>query len=478
MIAAAATFIWWNTPSQPFVNNLALNLMVVCSVSTVLFNGNPLMRYDGYYMLADMLEIPNLRDRANKYLQNLAMEYCLGIEVPPEQYMELGRRVLFVTFAVVSYIYRWVVTFMILKFMATFLKPYKLEVISELLAVGALGSMIGWPLYRLIKNVKKRGRLPDMKPIRVTLSACLVAMVILVVLFVPLPVSRIRQSGYIEPTEITRVSVEVPGLLKELLVSEGQFVKKGKELARFVSLELETKRDEALAQMRIKEELVRYYDEQIAKEQDPAQAGRLREQRGKTFSEWKSAIASNDHVAKEMKLLVLRAPRDGVVIGLPQIDEIGKRWDREQNTLFCSIGDKTKLRMIVPLSAADYNLLRDNLNKERPNHPLTATIRVQGHDSKTWQGRIGVLPKSDAKTVPIQLSTKAGGPLAVKPGSNPNELVPQNQVFLVPIDLIDPDDSIALNSYAQVKIHCEYHSCAWYIHRTIASTFDLGLMMP
>ena len=95
MIAATATFVWWNTSSQPFVNNLALNLMVVCSVSTVLFNGNPLMRYDGYYVLADWLEIPNLRDWANKYLQNLAMEHCLGIEVPPEQYMELTRRIPF-----------------------------------------------------------------------------------------------------------------------------------------------------------------------------------------------------------------------------------------------------------------------------------------------------------------------------------------------------------------------------------------------
>src|SRR5207237_5365510 len=52
IIAAMATFVWWNTPSQPFINNMALSLMVVCSVSTVVFNANPLMRYDGYYVLA------------------------------------------------------------------------------------------------------------------------------------------------------------------------------------------------------------------------------------------------------------------------------------------------------------------------------------------------------------------------------------------------------------------------------------------
>src|SRR5262249_42933487 len=109
MIAAAATFIWWNTPSYPFVNYMCLSLMVVCSVSTVLFNGNPLMRYDGYYILADWLEIPNLRDRCNRYLQRLVMEHCLGIEVQPEPYMSLWRRILFVFYAVVSYIYRWVV---------------------------------------------------------------------------------------------------------------------------------------------------------------------------------------------------------------------------------------------------------------------------------------------------------------------------------------------------------------------------------
>src|SRR5206468_6255609 len=117
VIAAIATFIWWNTPANPFVNNLALSLMVVCSVSTVVFNANPLMRYDGYYVLADWIEIPNLRERSNRYLQHLAMEYGLGIEVPPQPYMTRGRQVLFVTYAVVSYVYRWVVTFSVLVFM-------------------------------------------------------------------------------------------------------------------------------------------------------------------------------------------------------------------------------------------------------------------------------------------------------------------------------------------------------------------------
>src|SRR3954454_6572226 len=106
IIAALATFVWWNTPTQPFVHNLSLSLMVVCSVSTVVFNANPLMRYDGYYVLADWIEIPNLREKSNRYLTNLVLDKWLGVEVQPEGYMERWRRFLFILFAVVSYVYR------------------------------------------------------------------------------------------------------------------------------------------------------------------------------------------------------------------------------------------------------------------------------------------------------------------------------------------------------------------------------------
>src|SRR3954451_24124582 len=174
LIASISTFVWWYTPTQPFINNLALSLMVVCSVSTFVFNANPLMRYDGYYVLPDCLEIPNLREKANRYLQNLVLDKCLGIEVPPEEYMETWRKVLFLVYAIVSYVYRWVVTFSILYFFYSFLRPYKLEVISNALALAAVASMTIWPVYRLGRNIHRRGRLPDMKRGRVMISTAVV----------------------------------------------------------------------------------------------------------------------------------------------------------------------------------------------------------------------------------------------------------------------------------------------------------------
>ena len=63
-IAAVATFVWWYTPAARNFANVGLAVMVLCSVSTVMFNANPLMRFDGYYILADWMEIPNLREKS------------------------------------------------------------------------------------------------------------------------------------------------------------------------------------------------------------------------------------------------------------------------------------------------------------------------------------------------------------------------------------------------------------------------------
>src|SRR5437763_177917 len=201
VIAAGATFVWWYTPAYPIANNIALCVMVLCSVSTVVFNANPLMRFDGYYILADWLEIPNLREKANRYLNNLFLEKCLGVEVPPEAYMAPGRKTLFVVYAIGSWVYRWVVTFSILWMLSNFLGP-KLKILSQMLAVMSLGSLFIWPAYKVIKNIRQRGRLPDMKAARVYITLTVFVALILGIFFLPLPFSRVHETGLVpaDPT--------------------------------------------------------------------------------------------------------------------------------------------------------------------------------------------------------------------------------------------------------------------------------------
>ena len=246
IIASIATYVWWYSPAWPFINNVAMCLMVLCSVSTFVFNANPLMRFDGYYIMADWLEVPNLRERSNRFLSNTFQEHALGIEVQPEAYMAPSRKFLFMAYAIASFIYRWVVTVSILFFLAKWLKPYKLETLSMLLAMGALASMVFWPAFRMVKSIRQRGRLPDMKRNRVIVSSLILAVILGVFFFVPLPVSRVREVGMIQVSEGYRESVHVAetGILTEVLVHDGEEVESGRELAKFRNPQFEFERQQ------------------------------------------------------------------------------------------------------------------------------------------------------------------------------------------------------------------------------------------
>jgi putative peptide zinc metalloprotease protein len=480
IIASIATFVWWNTPSQPFINNLSLSLMIVCSVSTVVFNANPLMRYDGYYVLADWLEIPNLRDRSNRYLQNLVLDKCLGIEVQPEPYMALWRRVLFVSYAIVSYIYRWVVTFAILYFISNFLKPYRLVVISQMMALFAAGSMAGWPLFNLGKYLYKRGRIPDMKQLRVL--ACLGVLGLIVVGFfvVPLPVSRVRQMAVIEvqPTHIKHVTVPWPAVLEELYVHDGQYVPEGYELARLSSRDLFTQESEARAQATLYKELISLLRGQ---RDGPSDAGKGGIALSLASALWEQRKYENLEGFYKLlqKSLVLKAPRAGVVMNCPRVNDIGKLWDKAEGVPFCDIADPDQLRAVIPVTPVEYSLIKEDLAAlTAEGKELDITIRVQGRDAHTWKGVLTKtsLPEQEATNVPVALTTKGGGPLAIKPNMPPGQYVPQSQVYLITTDFVDPDNAIYPGTLGQVKIHCRWRSCAWWTWRTICEIFDLRLL--
>ena len=107
---AALAMITWTLVEPGVVQAVAFNVMLICGISTVLFNGNPLLRFDGYYVLADLVEIPNLAMRANRYLAYLAQRYLFLIPDLVSPVTARGERFWFVTYAVGSFCYRMGVT--------------------------------------------------------------------------------------------------------------------------------------------------------------------------------------------------------------------------------------------------------------------------------------------------------------------------------------------------------------------------------
>ena len=483
IIASIATFVWWYTPHWPFVNNVAMCLMVLCSVSTFVFNANPLMRFDGYYIMADWLEVPNLRERSNRFLSNLFQEKALGIEVQPEAYMAPNRKVLFVTYAIASFLYRWFVTISILFFLVSWLKPYKLESLSMLLALGALASMTFWPAFRMVKNIRQRGRLPDMKRKRVMVTMGVLAALVAAFFFLPLPVSRVRETGLVQVSEGNREAVHVAdtGILTEVVVHDGQYVERGMDLARFRSPQLEFERQQYEKQRDAAAQLINAIQKRLHESRgDPAARARLeyelREAEASLRLNTDQLRVKQEQIARAE---VVKAPRAGMVMGAPKPDDLLRMWDKADGLPVCTIGDPGKLRILVPVGPVDYREMRINLERKQAENPsdpyLEVDILPANRSDRQFKGRVYRLPDTDEKNVPIQLTHRGGGSLATKPGGDPNIHQPLVQTYLVPVEVEDPDRTLTPGTLATVKIYLKWKSLAWWTWRSITSALDVGL---
>ena len=212
-LASLATFVWWNT-EEGLLKSLMMATMFICSVNTIMFNANPLLRYDGYYVMADWLEIPNLRIKSTQFFTYLFQEKVLGLEIPVQSYMPRSRRSLFVTYAIASYLYRWVVTFSILFFLYKFLQPYKLGSISAIMAVGSMVPLVGMPVYQMIKFVRTPGRMRKVKKVRAASFAAVAVVTVAGILLIPTPL-RVQGTLVLKATKPQEVYAEVPGRLVE-----------------------------------------------------------------------------------------------------------------------------------------------------------------------------------------------------------------------------------------------------------------------
>ncbi len=237
VLASICTFIWWFTEPGP-LNYICLNVMFISSVSTVMFNANPLLRYDGYYIFSDVLEIPNLRQKASTILNRKLGAWCLGLEEPEDPFLPKRNQGLFALYTVASAIYRWVVTLSILYFLNKVFEPYGLKILGQLIALGAVYGLVVQPLVNLYKFFKIPGRLGKVVRWRMYTTIGLIVALVAGVLFIPLP-SHVYCSLEVQARNAAPVYVEQPGILEKVYVEPGDKVEQGQPLAELSDLSLD-----------------------------------------------------------------------------------------------------------------------------------------------------------------------------------------------------------------------------------------------
>jgi putative peptide zinc metalloprotease protein len=477
VLASICTFIWWFTEPGP-LNYTALNVMFISSVSTVLFNANPLLRYDGYYILSDILEIPNLRQKASTILNRKLGKWCLGLEEQEDPFLPKRKQWLFATYTVASAIYRWIVVLSILYFLNKVFEPYRLKIIGQIIALGALYGLLLQPLVKVYKFFKVPGRLGKVKRLRMYATIAILVAVAAAVWFIPLP-SRVFAPLEVQARQAASVYAEVDGILDKVLVEPGDQVTKGQVLAELrdanndLAITDLTGRAEVLRAELAGLERLRFADPRASEQIETVEKN----------------LASIEEQLEKAKLdrekLRLVAPRDGTVLPPPLVEDrpdAGNKLDtwsgspfQKENlgtllvtgTKFCQIGDPNCLEARLVIDQGDVEFVVPGQKVE---------IMLAQSAEYVYVSHIEQVSTEDLKVAPTHLSSLHGGPLPTQMSASgvPRPLSPVFEA-VVPLPQEDRYGLMRLGLVGRAKISTAPRTLFDRVSRYIARTFNFEL---
>lgn len=223
MLAALALGIWLNV--QPgLVRDLAFVTMFIASVSTVLFNGNPLLTFDAYYVLCDALDLPNLASRSRNYWSGIMQRLGLGNDSMAPAELAKGEGKWLLLYAPLSAAYRIFISGVIVLWLGSL--SMALGVAAALFVFVTLLLKPGLAVARQMLAAAPTGA----RRWRARAALTTAAVGLLALLFViPLPFTTSAQ-GVISLPEHARVRPETDGFVSKVVARDGERVETGQLL--------------------------------------------------------------------------------------------------------------------------------------------------------------------------------------------------------------------------------------------------------
>ncbi len=387
-VAALALFIW--LAAQPgAVRTLAYNAVLISGISTVFFNANPLIRFDGYYMLADLLEIPNLRARSTAYLGYLCERYLFGRKEAEPPQATAGERAWFVAYGLAAAAYRVFIAVVILLFIA-----------GQFLGIGLLVAALGaltWAVIPLAKAAAFLFANPRIRKVRaraLAVSALIVAVVAWVLAFVPVPL-RTRAEGIVWIPDEAFVRPATEGFVERVVARPGDRVRRGDVLIVCTDPVLSAKVRELEA--RLREVEARYREQAIGK--DRVKAALIEEERrfvAETLADERRRLAD----------LVIRSGTDGTFVA-PLAADMPGRFVKKGEVL-AHVVDLATITVRTVVSQEDIDRIRHGTRQvhvrlaERLAEPFPVVLRR-------------VVPGATERLPSPALGSQGGGQIAVDP---------------------------------------------------------------
>ncbi len=474
ILASIATFLWWFSEDGMF-RFLCLSVMFICSVSTVVFNGNPLLRFDGYYITMDTLEIPNLRQKSSEILKRWFQKNCLGLELQDNPFLPTRNKALFGIFTIASFIYRWVVAFGIIMFLNQVLKPYGLQSLGRAFAVAGVAGMIVPAVSGVYKFLKTPGRAAKIKRGNLLSSLGIAIAVLSFVCFFPLPF-HVYCPTEAQPFAAKEVHTLVAGQLVEWYTKPGQAIEKNSPICKLENRDLAIKIQEARSDQEATEALIEQL--KYLSSSAPNMANELEAQR-KELTKKQKVLAT---LIEKQGNLIVRSPIDGYVFQPPDKEESKAAKAQEQLTgwfgdpfhianseahfseaeLICLVAPSTKMEAIIVVDQHERDLLASGNNVE---------IMFDSAPLQSVWGKIVSFAETKMTETPANLSIQSGGTLDAKTDEM-GRTRPISTSYQVRVEYIDLNVPLRPGYRGNAKVHLAWKSLGFRFYRYVSKTFN------
>lgn len=410
LIASIALILWANLGGG-ILKNLAYNVIIMASVSTVLFNINPLMRFDGYYMLTDLLDMPNLQQRSVQHLKYLLERYIFfkrDAEPVAETWSE---RFVYFLYGICSSVYR---IFLFTGFIVAISQHYLL--LSFFMGILLCLTMVIMPVGRFLKYIFASPGLALVRSRAVILTVLFFGGVFAFLFNVPVP-DTFKAPGVMEARTYENAIVGESGLVDRIYHYADGLVHKGDTLMLLQNRELEFQLEEKRAQLR--EATQSYYQ---ALENAPENMLPIEKRIGALKQEL-------EKLEEDRSKLAVIAPIDGIW-DLKDLDDYKDRFVRQGD----SIG------LLLDTSSFDFLAVvsQEEVSRLFAGKPRSVSVRLNGDAfTEIPVENVMAIPAASDHLPSAALGWLAGGEIETRVNNAQNGEQTVEPVYIVRAQLND-----------------------------------------
>jgi len=425
------------------MHDIGFNIFVIGGISSLFFNGNPLLKYDGYYILADALSIPNLYQRSGQYWCYLIQRYLFGMRDASSPAYAPGENFWFVVYGLLSLVYRFAILWFIVSIVAE-----KFFIVGVILGIWLFGLQLLLPLSKALRFLTNSPSLGKKRTRALSTSLVVISLLIAVFGFVPVPTYTLTEGVLWQPDE-AQLKAGQDGFAGFPEVDNDQVVEAGTSIIRLYDPFL--KSQARISQARVRELQSQYRAKRLT---NRAEAGMIKE-------EIRVAESELNYIIEKTRTMSVVAAKHGRVL-LPEADDLPGRFVRQGELLGYILDDSAPtIRMAVS---------QDHIGQLRQQ---IIDIKVRFASNPRNEFSVSIVrqaPEATNQLPSAALSTRGGGRFVIMPESG-NDLITKEKFFLVDLKFDAEQPKIPLGTRAYIRINHGGEAIATQLYRRIRQAF-------